>query len=132
MVPLLLLARLRGVGPGILAGVCYGCLHALQEPILVHPVQGLLDFPIAFGVLGLAGLLPPGARWDLPGIGLAVTARFAAHVLSGVLFLHLFLPAVELPARPLVYSLGYNATYLVPAGLLSAVLVPVLARALRR
>jgi len=132
LVPVLLLARLRGPGPGILAGVTYGILHALQEPILVHPVQGLLDYPVAFGMLGLAGWLPPGPRWDVPGVLLGVSGRMAAHVLSGVLFLHLFVPVERLPGSPLTYALAYNATYLVPAGLLAALLVPLLARASRR
>ena len=132
LVPLLLLARLRGVGAGLLAGATYGLLHALQEPILVHPVQALLDFPVAFGLLGLAGALPSAPRWDVPAVVLGVAARYAAHVLSGVLFLHLFLPVQSMPASPLVYSLGYNATYLVPAGLVAVVLVPLLARGLRR
>ena len=132
MVPLILLARLRGLGTGVLAGVSYGLLHALQEPIVVHPVQGLLDYPVAFGLLGLAGALPAGPRWDLPGVALAVAARLGTHVLSGVLFLHLFLPVEQLPARPVVYSLLYNAGYLVPAGLLAGLFVPLLARGARR
>ncbi len=132
LVPLLLLARLRGAGPGMLAGATYGLLHALQEPILVHPVQGLLDYPVAFGLLGLAGCLPPNPRWDIPGVWLGVSGRMAAHVLSGVLFLHLFVPVDRLPGNPLTYALAYNATYLLPAGLLATLLVPLLARAWRR
>ncbi len=132
LVPLLLLARLRGLAPGMLAGATYGVLHALQEPILVHPIQALLDYPVAFGLLGLAGGLPPGPRWDIPGVLLGVAGRLTAHVLSGILFLHLFLPLDRLPGNPLAYALGYNATFLLPAALLASLLVPLLARAWRR
>jgi len=132
LVPLILLARLRGLGPGMLAGATYGLLHALQEPILVHPVQALLDYPVAFGMLGLAGGLPPGPRWDVAGVVVGVTGRLSAHVLSGILFLHLFVPLDRLPGNPLAYALGYNATFLLPAGLVAALLVPLLARAWRR
>jgi len=132
LVPLLVLSRLRGVAPGVLAGALYGSLHALQEPIILHPIQGFLDYPLAFSLLGLAGALPAGARWDIPGVVLGVGARLMAHVLSGVYFLHLFVPVDRMPESPLAYSLAYNATWLVPAGLLAMFLVPVLARAGRR
>ena len=132
LVPLLVLSRLRGATAGLLAGALYGSLHALQEPIILHPIQGFLDYPLAFSLLGLAGVLPPKASWDIPGVILGVGARLTAHVLSGVYFLHLFIPVDQIPASPLVYSLAYNATWLVPAGLLAAFLVPILARAGRR
>lgn len=128
LVPLLVLSRVRGLASGLVAGALYGALHALQEPIVLHPIQGFLDYPLAFGLLGVAGVLPPGGRWDVPGVILAVGARMVAHVLSGVFFLHLFVPVDQMPASPLLYSLIYNATWLVPAGLLAGLLVPILTR----
>lgn len=146
MVPILLLARLRGLRSGMLAGVVYGLLHIVQEPILFHPVQVLLDYPIAFGLLGLAGLFPTHATTaslahskqslasrcrDLAAIVLGVTARYAAHCLSGVIFIGLFLPSDKLPASPLAWSLTYNATFLLPSALICLLLVPILVQVLR-
>lgn len=130
MVPILLLARLRGVRVGVLAGVAFGLLHMIQEPVLLHPGQVLLDYPLPYGALGLAGLFPKGAVGDVLGTVTALAARYALHVLSGVLFLHLFLPAAEMPVSPLVYSLLYNAAYLVPSGAAALLLVPLLRRRL--
>ena len=65
MVPILVLALRRGVFPGVIAGVLFGCVDYLIEPFFVAPIQVLLDYPIAFGAVGLAGLgsgaLPPCA-----------------------------------------------------------------------
>lgn len=128
MVPLLLLARLRGAAVGLLAGVAFGLLHLVQEPVMLHPVQVLLDYPLAFGALGLAGLPARGPAGDLLGVLLGVTARFAFHVASGVLFAHLFLPPDTV--SPLQVSLAYNATYLVPSAAVALFLVPLLRRRL--
>ena len=56
MLPIMLLALMRGSKRGISAGFVYGCLHSLQEPFVVHPLQFLLDYPLAYATLGLAGL----------------------------------------------------------------------------
>lgn len=129
MVPLLLLARLRGARVGVLAGVAFGVLHMVQEPYLLHPLQVLLDYPLAFGALGLAGLFPKGVGGDVLGVLTGVLVRFGFHVTSGVVFAHLFLPAGT-EMTPLRFSLAYNAAYLVPAGVLALFLVPLLRRRL--
>ena len=40
---------------GILCGIAYGMLQLAIGPYVVHPAQLLLDYPIAFGMLGLSG-----------------------------------------------------------------------------
>ncbi|NPV89041.1 thiamine transporter [Coprothermobacteraceae bacterium] len=56
MLPLLVFALRWGVGPGLAVGVAYGLLHSLQDLYLVHPIQYVLDYPLAFGLIGLAGI----------------------------------------------------------------------------
>ena len=56
MLPLLLFAAAYGAGPGMLAGLCYGLLQYLQGGWFLNVFQLLLDYPIAFAMLGLAGL----------------------------------------------------------------------------
>ncbi len=115
MVPLVFYALLRGPLAGLIAGATFGILHSLQTPFLVHPLQYLLDYPMAYGSSALAGLL--SRPWSDPvrvygACIAAMTGRFACHVLSGVLFISLYLKTV--PANPLLFSLTYNAAYLVP------------------
>ena len=143
MVPIMVLALRRGVLPAMIAGATWGVLQALLEPQFVYyPAQALLDYPLAFAFVGLAGLgsnsyrmalsraqaraAVTGALWLLLGVG----ARFAAHTLSGIVFFAENVP----PGQPvLVYSLLYNAAYIVPSALLCAgvtlLVVPTLERA---
>jgi thiamine transporter len=84
MLPIFIFAYIAGPRAGLLAGLCYGMLQFIQEPYLVHPVQFLLDYPLAFGFLGLAGFFK-----DRVYIGAAVggAARLLCHFISGVVFL---------------------------------------------
>jgi thiamine transporter len=124
MVPILVLALRRGVFPGVIAGVMFGCVDYLIEPFFVAPMQVLLDYPIAFGAVGFAGLgstpyrracsVSParGVAVAVPFIILGGAARFAAAWLSGVVFFGQYAPA----GQPVwLYSLGYNLSYMVPS-----------------
>ncbi len=62
MVPLILLALRQGPWVGIVSGVVYSFLNLLSDPQVFHPIQVLFDYPLAFGVLGLAGFFRPTVR----------------------------------------------------------------------
>jgi len=108
MVPLLLLAYRYGPGVGALGGFVFGCLNIMQDPYIVHPVQVLFDYPLPYMAIGLAGAFRH--RLYL-GTAIAFLARMACHVISGVVFFASFAPEGQ---SPLVYSLVFNGTYLVP------------------
>ena len=127
MVPLILLALRQGPFVGIVAGAAYGLLDLAIEPFVVHPVQVVFDYPLAFGVLGLAGFFPPTARGAILGTVVAVLARFLCHFVSGVAF---FTSTFPEGWNPLIYSAAYNAAYLVPSLIIALVVVVVLLRAL--
>ena len=127
MVPLILLALRQGPWVGIVAGSAYGLLDLAIEPFVVHPVQVVFDYPLAFGVLGLAGFFPPTARGAILGTVVAVLARFLCHFVSGVAF---FTSTFPEGWNPLLYSAVYNAAYLVPSLVIALVGVGVLLRAL--
>lgn len=55
MVPILWLAFRRGPKIGIFAGAVFGVVDLAIEPFVVHPIQFILDYPLAFAALGLAG-----------------------------------------------------------------------------
>ena len=108
MVPLLLLAYRYGPGVGALGGFVFGCLNIMQDPYIVPPVQVLFDYPLPYMAMGLAGAFRH--RLYL-GTAIAFLARMACHVISGVVFFASFAPEGQ---SPLVYSLVFNGTYLVP------------------
>lgn len=54
---------LFGVRAGIVTGAAYGILQFLIEPYVAAPIQILLDYPLAFGALGLSGLFRTKKIW---------------------------------------------------------------------
>jgi len=124
MVPVLFVAIRWGAGPGVLAGVVTGLVNYLLEPVFVHPLQFLLDYPVAFGALGIAGLFR-----STPWLGVMAGGggRFVAHFLSGVVFFAQYAPK---SMSPVVYSAVYNASYMLPEVVISVFLTVLLLRAL--
>jgi len=127
MVPLILLALRQGALVGVAAGAAYGLLDLAIEPFAVHPVQVLFDYPLAFGVLGLAGLFAPTLRGAVLGTIVAVLARFLCHFVSGIVFFASYAPEGW---NPYLYSAAYNLAYLVPSLAVALVAVLPLLRAL--
>lgn len=114
LLPLMLYSYIFGVKKGIFAGFIYGILQAVQDPWLIHPAQFLLDYPIAFSFIGLAGMfrnLPfaermPQLSFTLGAI-VAVCFRFLSHLLSGVFAFEIY--AIEEGQNAWIYSLAYNS-----------------------
>ena len=108
MVPILWLALRRGPKVGIVAGILYGIIQLIILPYAYNPWQTLLDYPLAFGCLGLAGFFK---RWPIAGVVVAITGRFIMHFLSGAFyFAAIYAPGIN----PYLYSAVYNASYLIP------------------
>ena len=128
MIPLILLSLRQGWRVGIVAGAAYGLLDLVIDPYVVHPLQLLLDYPLAFGALGLAGLFKPTVRGAVLGATVAVFARFVCHFLSGVIF---FVSYAPVGWNPYLYSAAYNVTYLAPSLAIAIVVTVVLLKALQ-
>jgi thiamine transporter len=106
MVPILWLALRRGPKVGLFAATVYGLVQLVIEPYIFHPAQVLLDYPIAFGMLGLAGFFQ---KRPFLGVNIGIIGRFLAHFLSGIVFFADYAPEGMHPA---IYSAVYNGGYL--------------------
>ena len=89
--PICLFSYIYGMKKGLIVGFIYGLLQAIQDPFIVHPGQFLLDYPIAFSMIALSGLLTDlNALSNLPRLKFTIGAlltglfRYIAHVISGV------------------------------------------------
>ena len=135
MLPVMLFSWLYGVGPGLLVGFAYSLLQCIQGTYVVHWLQFILDYPLAYTVLGLAGCFRRfRGAWALPaGVVLACFARFLCHFFTGVVYFAEYANAVD-TLGVLLYSLSYNGTYMAVEALVSAVLVcmPQVQSALKR
>ena len=107
MVPLLLFAIRRGYTYGIAAGILFSIVTlAFRPPFIVSPIQFLLDYPLAFGALGLAGIF---SRNVILATFVGIFGRFLAHFISGVIWFGEYAPEGTPVA---VYSAIYNGSYL--------------------
>lgn len=120
MVPVLFVAVRRGWRIGTIAGVAYGLVVLIEEPFIFHPLQVLLDYPLAYGALGVAGLF---RKLPVIGVLMGIAGRFISHFISGLVFFATYAPAGMNPA---LYSAIYNASYLVPELFVSVVVMFVL------
>mgnify|MGYP001071329764 CR=1 FL=1 len=117
MIPILWLALRRGAKVGLFAAAVYGCVQLVIEPFIFHPAQVLLDYPIAFGMLGLAGFFK---NRPFLGVNVGIPGRFLAHFISGVVFFADYAPE---GMHPVVYSAIYNGSYLLPELVISVYIV---------
>ena len=126
LLPLMIFAYMFGAKKGVFAGVIYGFLQFIQSPQVYQPMQVLLDYPIAFGAIGLAGIfrnkkfLKGNMLLEFVlGAFVAVMLRYFAHTISGY---YVFSYWAWEGYGALSYSLVYNlfcfvdlAVLLVPA-----------------
>jgi thiamine transporter len=127
MVPIFLLSLRRGARIGIVGGIAFGLVALVEDvysgvEIIFYPAQVILDYPLAFGVLGLAGFF---RKKPVLGVGVGVAARFCSHFVSGVLFFASYAPA---GVSPFLYSALYNGGFLIPEFVITAGLMIVLVR----
>jgi len=158
MLPIILLALMRGPVVGVTTGVLVGFSDLMFDPFILSLPQMLLDYPIAYGLVGLAGLfaLKPSKKLEQalqkeaqaeiapadPSLAKIITiaiigtivgglARLAAHVLSGVIFFAQYAPELQ---NVWVYSILYNLSFMGPnivvVALCAAVAFPVIRRAI--
>ncbi len=125
IVPLIVLARRWGVCRGVMAGAVTGILRMILGGYVVHPLQGALDYPLAYAALGLTAI---GNRSWL-GVLIGGVARIVCHVASGVIFFASYAPE---GLNPLVYSLAYNAGFMSVNIALALILVPLILSRLDR
>ena len=119
MVPICWFALRRGPKWGIFAGVVFGFVVMLNpvDFYVVHPVQLLLDYPIAFGALGLAGAF---RKHPLVGVGVGILGRFVSHFVSGIVFFSMFAPP---GMSPFLYSAIYNGSFLIGEFVVTTVII---------
>ncbi|NLG04637.1 MAG: energy-coupled thiamine transporter ThiT [Clostridia bacterium] len=111
---------LFGVNAGLTAAVAYGILQLIIEPYIFHPVQVLLDYPLAFGMLGLSGFFANKKHGLMIGYAVSVLGRYICHVISGYIFFGAYAPE---GSNAFIYTLSYNLTYILPEFIATMVLL---------
>lgn len=122
MLFIVLIAYWYGPSIGIMTAVAYGLVQFVTEPIFYTIPQMLLDYPLAFGALGLAGFFYKKPHGLVIGYLVGVAGRFVFSALSGVIFFGAYAPE---GMNPIVYSAAYQASYLVPEAVITLLVISI-------
>lgn len=98
-----------GLKYGLITGIAFGLLQFIIDPYMLSIPQVILDYPLAFGALGLSGLFCNKKFGLQIGYVVGVVGRFVCSTLSGVIFFADYAPE---GMNPWVYSIVYQGSYL--------------------
>jgi len=98
-----------GLKYGLITGIAFGLLQFIIDPYMLSIPQVILDYPLAFGALGLSGLFCNKKFGLQIGYIIGVVGRFVCSTLSGVIFFADYAPE---GMNPWVYSIAYQGSYL--------------------
>jgi thiamine transporter len=138
MLPIILIAIRWGLVAGLTTGLLLGIMQAMFGGFVIHWAQGLLDYAVAFTVVGFAGLMKPFVERALKmqkqmrvflyfviASTIGGMLRFIAHLLAGVIFFKEYAG----DQNPWIYSIIYNCTYIIPSIILTAVVAVLILKA---
>ena len=131
MFPLCLYAVRWGLGKGLLAGFVFGLLQLLLDGAYAWGWQCmLLDYLLAYTMLGFAGVFHGKKYGIFPGIVLGGLGRLLIHFISGATLYRITAPEEILHfgtfSNPELYSLVYNGVYMIPCIILALMVAGVL------
>ena len=134
MLPICLISVKYGIKWGLGTAFCFSWFQILEGGVFgwgLTPVMLiaslLLDYILAFTVLGLAGLFrKKGFGGIIGGVAMACALRFLVHFLSGVILwanLEEFMAfGREWIGHPVLYSICYNGIYMLPDTIICVVI----------
>lgn len=133
MVPLVIISHRWGTKWGTFTAFVYSLLQLILgvDNIQYATSVGmaiaiiLLDYVIAYTVIGLAAMFGSSRPGILGGVVVTLGIRFLCHFLSGWMIWDALWPN-ELGMTSAVYSLWYNGSYMLPEILITAVLACIL------
>ncbi|MGG3891778.1 energy-coupled thiamine transporter ThiT [Metabacillus fastidiosus] len=132
MIPIFILSFRWGLKGGLLSGLLLGLLQVtLGKSQVTYPLQGFIDYFLAFSLVGMCGVFAKQVRDGLNnkrksavilyitlGTFIGCLLRLFTHVLSGVYFFAEYAPK-DSPVW--IYSIVYNSSYMIPTFIVGAV-----------
>lgn len=121
MLFIVLIGYWYGPAAGMIAGASYGLLQFVIEPYFFTIPQVIIDYPLAFGVLGLSGFFQNTKNGLSIGYLAGVAGRCFFAFLSGWIFFGSYAGNYGMAAP--VYSLVYNGSYLGAEALVTIMII---------
>ena len=121
LVPLMIFAYRWGGRAVMIAAVVAGLVQfVLGFKFTIHPLSIVLDYLVAYGVVGIVGYFRDSVTGLLLGSILACLLRWASSVVSGAVVFWAYAPACQ---NPWVYSIIYNVSYMLPDSIINVVVL---------
>jgi thiamine transporter len=135
MVPVMFLSLRRGIRVGVIAGAVFGALALPIDvitlgasSIIVTPQQVFLEYPLAFGIIGLTGMFHrKTVLFAIAGAAISVFIRFLVHYFVGV-YVWYYVYTFPGDYGQYVWPAVYNGSFLLVEFIISAVLLTVLVK----
>lgn len=137
MLPILIIAYRHGGLWGVGFGLMFGVLKPIITPSAFWGIPSMiLDYMVAYGVVGISGFIMKNRKLTEIGALGGCLGRYVIHIISGVLLFAITEPtAIEglgTYTNPILYSVVYNATYMLPSTVACVVLIVLLRPALKK
>lgn len=132
MLFIVLIGYWYGPKAGLMTGFAYGLLQFVLSPIFYSIPQLIVDYPLAFGALGISGFFSNKKYGLQIGYIAGVLGRLVFAWLSGILFFASYAEGTGMSVP--IYSLAYNGSYLGVEGAITLVIlcIPPVAEALKQ
>ena len=120
MLPIVLVGYWYGTKAGMSAGLVFGLLRLMLGATVFHPIQFILDYPLAYAMLG-AFCLFKGKRFGLQASYIAgALGRFACSFVAGIVFFGEFAPEGQ---HVWIYSAVYQMAYIGPEMVVTLIVI---------
>lgn len=135
MVPIMLMAIRWGLTAGLTTGLIVGVIQTMFGAFIVHWLQAILDYGLAFTVVGLAAMVRKPLLnateafnkgkmmlYIVIGAFIGGVLRFFCHLLAGVVFFKEYAGDDNV----WIYSIIYNGSFMLPATIITAIVAVLL------
>ena len=123
MLFIVLIGYWYGPKAGLMTGFAYGLLQFIIEPVFYTIPQLIVDYPLAFGALGLSGFFSNRKHGLQLGYIAGILGRLVFAWLSGVIFFASYASSYNMSAP--VYSLVYNGSYIFAEGIITLIIISI-------
>lgn len=123
MLFIVLIGYWYGLKAGLMTGFAYGLLQFIIEPVFYTIPQLIVDYPLAFGALGLSGFFSNKKYGLQLGYIAGILGRLVFAWLSGVIFFASYASSYNMSAP--VYSLVYNGSYIIAEGIITLIIISI-------
>ncbi len=143
MLPIVMIAQRYGTKWGLLSALTFSVLQLIlglnnvqYAPDAITAIGIImLDYVLAFGVLGFAAIfnktVADRRKAIILGIAITFFGRFLCHFISGVIIWEALWPNA-LGWAPVVWSLAYNGSYMLPEAIITGLAAYLLYQPLKK